>query len=208
MLNSPGAAESAQALVLLTDGHDFELINPAKTALAAKARQTPIYAVPFGAQGKAKDISVRITNYQPYCYVKQKARISASLRLIGCEHESINVLLLRQGKVVQSRRLNADENAQLPIEFEVTEPGTGQFEYEVQAVALAGEADTTNNSAITFLNVIDQQIRVLVLEGSPYWDTTFLQRSLQRNDKVELDSAVQYADSVCASSASGPRPTT
>lgn len=194
MLNSPGAAESAQALVLLTDGHDFELVNPAKTALAAKSRQTPIYAVAFGGSGKAKDVSVRITNYQPYCYVKQKARISASLRLIGCEHEPLTIHLLRQGKVVQTRRLNTDEHSQLPVEFEVTEPGTGQFEYEVQAVALAGEADAGNNSAITFLNVIDQQIRVLVLEGAPYWDTTFLQRSLQRNDKVQLDSAVQYAD--------------
>ena len=32
-----------------------------------------------------------------------------------------------------------------------------------------------------------------MLEGSPYWDTTFLQRSLMRNDKIELDSVVQYA---------------
>jgi hypothetical protein len=35
---------------------------------------------------------------------------------------------------------------------------------------------------------------VLFLEGSPYWDTTFLQRSLLRNDKMNVDSIVQYAE--------------
>src|SRR5207244_2703326 len=64
---------------------------------------------------------------------------------------------------------------------------------EIRAVPLEGELDKENNSAITYLNVIDQQIQVLLLEGSPYWDTTFLQRSLTRNDKIDLDSIVQYA---------------
>jgi len=58
---------------------------------------------------------------------------------------------------------------------------------------LENEVDTANNSAITYLNVIDQQIRVLVLEGDPYWDTTFLQRSLMRNDKFDLDAMVRYS---------------
>ena len=76
MLNSLGASEGAKALILLTDGHDFELVNPAKTGLMAHSRQVPIYAVALGKQGKVRDVSVHITSYQPYCYVKQKARIS------------------------------------------------------------------------------------------------------------------------------------
>ena len=115
------------------------------------------------------------------------------LRLIGCEFEDIQVQLLRQNQVVQTQKVNADENQQLPVQFEVTEKEVGQYEYEIRALPLEGEVDKDNNSAITYLNVIDQQIQVLVLEGSPYWDTTFLQRSLMRNDKIELDSIIQYA---------------
>ena len=81
---------------------------------------------------------------------------------------------------------------ELPVEFEVIEPEVGQYEYEVRVQPLEGEVDAANNSAITYLNVIDQQIRVLVLEGDPYWDTTFLQRSLMRNDKFNVDSLVSY----------------
>ena len=193
VLNSLGAGEGAKALILLTDGHDFELVNPSKTGLMAKSRQVPIYAVALGKQGRVRDVAVHITSYQPYCYVKQKARVSGMLRLIGCEYEDIQVELLRQNQVVQSQKINAGDNGQVPVQFEVAEKDVGQYEYELRAVPLEGEVDKENNSAITYLNVIDQQIQVLVLEGSPYWDTTFLQRSLMRNDKIELDTIIQYA---------------
>ena len=185
--------ESGRALFLLSDGHDFELVNPAKTGFMARQRQTPIYAVALGQQGKVRDVSVRITSYQPYCYVNQKARISGALRLIGCELETLQVELARGEKVIEKKRIRAGEESEIPVNFDVTEPAVGQFEYEIRVVPLEGEADVENNRALTYLNVIDQQIQVLFLEGSPYWDTTFLQRSLLRNDKMNVDSIVQYS---------------
>jgi len=191
MLAAAGEAVP-NALILLTDGHDFELVNPAKTGAAARARKVPVYAVAVGRQGKVRDVSARITNFQPYCYVKQKARITAALRLIGCEFEDLSVQLLRHGELAQTRRVNADELQEITVEFEVTEPEVGQYEYEIRVQPVEKETETSNNSAITYLNVIDQQIRVLMLEGDPYWDTTFLQRSLMRNDKFNLDALVSY----------------
>jgi len=193
ILASLRANESGRALFLLSDGHDFELVNPAKTGFMARQRQTPIYAVALGSQGKVRDVSVRITSYQPYCYVNQKARISGALRLIGCELETLQVELARGEKVIEKKRIRAGEESEIPVSFDVTEPAVGQFEYEIRVLPLEGETDVENNRALTYLNVIDQQIQVLFLEGSPYWDTTFLQRSLLRNDKMNVDSVVQYA---------------
>jgi len=192
MLGHPEGGERASALILLTDGHDFELVSPTKTGAAARAAQTPIYAVPLGRQGKVRDVSTHITSFSPYCYLKQKVRITAALRVIGCEFEDLQVQLLRQGQVVQQKRINAGELQEAPVEFEVTEPAIGQFEYEVRALPLEHEIDPANNSAITYLNVIDQQIRVLIVEGDPYWDTTFLHRSLLRNDKFDVDALLYY----------------
>src|ERR1700689_2589396 len=106
------------------------MVSPVKTGLAAKERGAPIYAVALGRQGDVRDVAVRITGFQPYCYVKQKAHINAALRLIGCELEDLTVQLLRQGQVVQSKVVNAQQLQELPVEFEVTEPEVGQYEYE------------------------------------------------------------------------------
>lgn len=188
-----GAHEAARALFLLSDGHDFELMNPARTGLAARQRGVPIYAVALGQQGKVRDVSARITSYQPYCYVKQKARISGALRQIGCELELLQVELWRADQVVQTQRVRVGDEPEIAVHFEVTEPAVGQYEYELRVTPLEGELDRENNRALTYLNVIDQQIQVLFLEGAPYWDTTFFQRSLLRNDKMNVDSIVQYA---------------
>jgi hypothetical protein len=192
LLSGPANDEGVNAVILLTDGHDFELVNPVKTGTLARQRKAPIYAVALGKQGKVRDVAVRITGFEPYSYVKQKAHINATLRLVGCELEDLTVQLLREGQVAQVKHLNAQQLQELPVEFEVAEPETGQYEYEVRVPPLENEVDTANNSAITYLNVIDQQIRVLLLEGDPYWDTTFLQRSLMRNDKFDVDALIRY----------------
>ena len=194
ILSSLGPNDTARALLVFSDGHDFELVNPAKTGFLARRRGVPIYAVALGKQGKVRDVSVRITSYQPYCYVKQKARISGALRLIGCELETLHVELARGDQIVQTQTLQTGDEPEIAVNFDVTEPAVGQYEYEIRVKPLSGESDTENNRALTYLNVIDQQIQVLFLEGSPYWDTTFLQRSLLRNDKMNVDSIVQYAE--------------
>ena len=194
LLASLRANEAARAIVLLTDGHDFETVNPAKTGFLARGRDVPIFAVATGRQGQVRDVSARITSFLPYTYVKQKARIAASLRLIGCELETIEVDLWRDGAWVQKRRIDAGDAAEVPVEFEVTEPAIGQYEYEIRVRPLEGETDRENNTALTYLNVIDQQIQVLFLEGAPYWDSTFLQRSLMRNEKVNVDAVVSYGE--------------
>jgi uncharacterized membrane protein len=192
MLDAVPNGETIKGVVLLSDGHDLELTSPAITAFEARTRWTSIYAVPLGAQGNVRDASLHITNFQPYCFVGQQAHISASIRLIGCEHEDVTVQLIRQDEVIKTVQLNAGEQSELPVDFAVSEKEPGQYQYEVRVVPLAHEADVTNNGALTYLNVVNQQIAVLLLEGAPYWDTTFLSRSLFGNDKIALDAIFEY----------------
>ncbi|MBC2593944.1 VWA domain-containing protein [Ruficoccus amylovorans] len=193
MLDSLRAGQGAYGLILLTDGHDFELINPAKTGTDARLRRAPIYPLALGTEGRPQDVSVRITSYQPFTYFGQKALVSASIRLVGAEYEPLTVSLLREDKVVETRRLNAEELQQLNVHFEVREPEIGQYKYEIRVAPLPYERQRENNSATTFLNVVNRKIQLLLLEGHPNWDTTFFQRALLRNDKMDLDALVQYA---------------
>src|SRR5690606_20208129 len=77
IIGSLAAGEGADALFILSDGHDFELVNASRTAQIARARHVPIYVVPFGGELRARDLSVRIASYQPFHYIRQTIRISA-----------------------------------------------------------------------------------------------------------------------------------
>ena len=182
------------ALLILSDGHDFELAGIQRTARIARFGRFPIYTVAIGSSGRVRDIATRIANYQPYSYVGQSAEISAVLRVIGIDYEKITVQLLRKDEVVDSRNLSTGEESEISVRFEVTEDEPGQYPYEIRVLPVTHETDTDNNSATTYLNVIDEKMRGLLLEGNPYWDTTFLQRSLYRNDKIDLDSISALKD--------------
>lgn len=180
------------ALLLLSDGHDLEAIPPGQTAGYARNRNTVIYGLPIGAAGSARDVSIRISSYHPYTFRKQLTRLSATIRTIGCPRETIMVDLLREGERVNSKRIQTGDKSFHEVEFIVTEDDPGQFEYAFEVQPVSNEPQTGNNTAVNYLNVLDEKIRLLVVEGQPYWDTTFLRRSLARNDKLDVDALIRF----------------
>ncbi len=184
--------EHGVGLFLFSDGHDFEMVSAERTAQLARSKQVPIYPVAMGKQQTIPDVSLHIASYQPYTFVKQQSRLQAAVRLMGSEPRPLRVELLREGKLVRDRRISAEPGWEVPVSFDVSEPEPGQYEYELRVTSLPGERELDNNSAFTFLNVTDARVPVLLVEGSPHWDTTFLRRTLTQNDRVELTTVLSF----------------
>jgi len=180
------------ALFVLSDGHDFELIPPGETARRTRARDIPIFTIPYGTAESARDVSVRIANYHPHTFVRQVTRLEAFVRSVGCPQESLAVDLLCDGKKVQSTRIDTGTGSFQTVRFNVTHEEAGQHEYSFRIAPVANERELSNNSATTYLNVISERIRILEIEGNPFWDSTFLRRSFARNDKFDIDSLVAF----------------
>ncbi len=193
MLQSARGGQALAGIILLTDGHDFELVNPARTALDARARQTPLYALPLGGDEAVRDASIHIASYKPYVFSGQHSRIDLALRLIGCEYEDFTLELHREGERIESRRVSVGDESQRIESFEVLEETPGQYAYEFRLSTVRDEVTDENNRATTYLNVSDKKINLLLIEGSPYWDTNFTQRSLWSNEKFMIDSLTAVA---------------
>jgi hypothetical protein len=59
---------------------------------------------------------------------------------------------------------------------------------------VAKEAELANNQQTVFCEVMKRRIRVLVLEGQPFWDTKFLAESLRKDERVEITQITQIGD--------------
>jgi hypothetical protein len=96
-----------------------------------------------------------------------------------------------------------DEHQILPVQFNgrrvvelkvpVKQDESGQYEYAVHVDPLDGEVETNNNNQSVFCNVTRQRIKVLIVEGQPYWDTKFLAQSLRKDDRVEVTQITQLS---------------
>jgi hypothetical protein len=179
-------------LFILSDGHDFELVPPGDTARLTRTRELPVFTIPYGTAESARDVAVRIANYHPHTFVRQRTRLEAMVRTIGCPHDSLTVDLLCDGKKAQSKMIETGAASYHAVSFEVAHEEAGQHEYTFRLAPVTNERELSNNSATTYLNVISERIRVLEIEGAPFWDTTFLRRSFARNDKFDIDSLVAF----------------
>ena len=182
-----------KGIVILSDGHDFSPESIKRMATSFKTRRIPLYAYPIGQKGRVRDASISISNQIPFVHIGQEAKLRAHLRARGLEYEKVKIELYREGQLSQSRVIEVDQRKEFPIQFIVKEEKPGQYEYRFEIKNLQDELYETNNVAYMFLNVIQKKSKLLLLEGEPHWDTTFLQRALMSNDKFNIDVLANYA---------------
>jgi hypothetical protein len=106
----------------------------------------------------------------------------------------VELSLVADGKLVEKHGvdLKADDTAE--DVFYVAHKTNGLYRYEVRAEPFSWEVTPANNTASLLLRVVDQPVRVLLLEGKPYWDTKFLVRTLSMDQSIELVTVVQLAE--------------
>jgi hypothetical protein len=183
-----------QGLILLSDGiHNAGGGNARVLAAARQARALacPVFTRTFGGDREVKDLAVEIRSPQELAYVGQKIWVTVLLRQHGLAGRPATVTLLHDGKEIDRRQVPLPASETTEVRFPISRDKVGLYRYEVRAAPVPGEVVLANNTAPLLLRVVDQPIRVLLLEGKPYWDNKFLMRTLSADASVELDSVVR-----------------
>ncbi|MEP0843978.1 MAG: hypothetical protein HRF43_14840 [Phycisphaerae bacterium] len=186
-----------QAVVLLSDG-----IHNAgggsgpvlEAARRARAMAAPVYTHTLGGQADVRDLSVEIDATQELAFAGQSIGIEARLAHRGLAGGRTVVALVHDGRELARQEVTLPQTGPAVARFDVTRPRKGLYRYEVRAEPLPGEATAANNTAPIVVRVVDEPIRILLLEGKPYWDAKFLMRTLAGDPLVELDCVVKVAE--------------
>lgn len=183
-----------QALVLLSDGvHNAsgsvtDLFSAVQTARALAA---PVYTCCVGGDEAVRDLSLELRSAQELASVGQTVSIEALVRARGLPDSQVEVVLRgAQGEIARRTVILSDQDP-AEVRFDVVSDEVGIFRYEAAVDALPAEATSVNNTAAFVLRVTDEPVRVLLLEGKPYWDCKFLMRTLASDAAIELHSIVR-----------------
>ena len=188
---------AGQAVVLLSDGIDTTAGASSRVLGAvrvAKAMGAPVFTQTIGGEVNNIDLAVDIRSPQDLAVVGQKLPLTVHVRHTGLTAGKATAVLLRDGKEIASREAVLAPRGGTDVHFLLTHDEVGVYPYEVRVNPMAGEASKGNNSASYVVRVVDEPIRVLVLEGKPYWDGKFLVRTLMSDPAVALDSVVRLTD--------------
>jgi len=178
------------AVVILSDGRDSRAANPAAAAQLARARQIKLHTVTLGGATLGRDVSLTATPRQPYLMINEPGQIDVRLEQVNADHAAATFRIRHAGEET-AQAVAFTDDARLRIEIPITHAEPGLYAYELSVDPLPGEAEPSNNAQTVFAEVTDERMRVLVLEGQPYWDTKFLAQSLRKDDRIELTQITQ-----------------
>lgn len=185
-----------QALVLLSDGiHNAGGSNDRvlEAARNAKGMNCPVFTRTFGGGVQVKDVAVEAGSPQELAFLGQKVPATLLLRQRGYQDPAVQVILSHEGKEVERRPVTL-KGSTTEVQFQLKQEKTGLYRYEVKVEPLEGEISLANNQAVLSLRVVDKPVKVLVLEGKPYWDAKFLLRTMSLDLSTELDSLTRVTD--------------
>lgn len=187
----------AGAMLLLSDGAHNASGGPEGAygaARSAKALGVPIYTATYGGESSAKDVSIEVSSPCEVAFGGQEATISAMVCQSGFEGGVVRVRLSDGKEVIEEKDVAFGGRGRAPVEMTVKQDEPGTYMYELSVGSAPGEVTRLNNRGAFRLLVIDEAIKVLVLEGKPYWDFKLMLRALGRDPAVAVTGVVRLTE--------------
>ncbi len=169
------------------------MIDAAKVAKATMA--CPVYSRTFGGNAVVRDLAIDLRSPEEVVFAGMKVAVPVVVRQRGLSGARAIVVLTEEGKEIDRRVVPLTDAEMTEVRFEVGRSTPGVYRFAVTAEPLPDEVTRANNTATLVLRVVDKPVRVLLLEGKPYWDAKFLFRTLFADPSVELDTVVRLGDS-------------
>jgi len=185
------------AVVVLSDGRDASP-RAAETAAAAarlaRARGVAVYGVPLGGATLARDLALGAAPRQPFLMINEPGQLDVWIDHVHAEGRSTTLRLRDVATgATTDHPVGFGDRGRVEAQLPLTQTEPGLYEYELSVDPLPGEADATNNQQTVLVEVTDQRMRVLLLEGRPFWDTKFIAQTLRRDDRIELTQITQIS---------------
>ena len=194
------------AAVLLTDGITTEGRTISEVADYARRKAVPLYLVGLGSRQPMRDLALGDLLVDDVVFVNDVVNFDLTLTATGFEGRKVEVRLHREGETAPlgSRELTVGPDGttqRIRLPYRPTEKG--DFRFAVAVEPLPGETQLQNNRRTATLSVLDEKIRVLLLQEYPNYEFRYLKSLLGRETKdaqgrtenpVQLHTVLQEAD--------------
>lgn len=190
MLSKLNASDDGAAVLLISDGRDTEDAPIQPAASLASSKHIPVYTVGIGGRRLQPDIALLAVPMQEYLLPGEPGAILAKIYQVGLD-QATTTLKLRRADSEQTVSVAFNHQGVVEVQLPIAHEEEGEYEYQIEVETVDGEGETANNLQTVFAHVQKRRIRVLVLEGQPFWDSKFLAQSLRKDERVELTQITQ-----------------
>ena len=174
-------------IILLSDGGDT-----GQSAAAVTASGAPVFAVGLGSPDRIRDHEVTGVTAGDQRLDQASVDLHVSAASSGFGRAPFQLRVLGNGRELESRRVVPPADG-APIEevFTVSPDPVNPTVYTVEIPADESEAVAENNARSVLVNPAGRKRRLLVIEGAPGFEHSFMKRAWARDPALEVDSVVR-----------------
>ena len=187
------SGKDGAALLVISDGHDSADPSISRATDLARARSLPVHTVALGGPTLQRDVLLVAAPMQEYLLADEPGVIRVHVMQTGAPEGSTR-LHVRGGNEPIDMTVRFKGRNSAEVDIPVQHARAGLYEYKLAVDALPGEIESGNNEQSVFVRVTQKRMRVLLVEGEPYWDTKFLGQALRSDEQIELTHITQVSN--------------
>lgn len=189
--------ETARSIVLVSDGDWVGERSPVQATselITRRAGGTRVFTVPLGSATRLPDLELATVSTPTFGVVDKPVRIPFTVRNWFSDLQTVNVSLRQDDRVVQSRELAMRSGERFDGSFSWQSETAGQFKLSVEVDVVDGEVNRQNNRSDHTIDVRDEALRVLLIDGMPRWEFRYLRNALLRDPGIDVSCLLFHPD--------------
>lgn len=190
--------EERAGLLLLTDGCHTGDSGVEAVAKLLGQTQTHVSAVVIGGTEAPFDFSIDAVRAQESVFLGDKVRLTATLSATGAAGAKTQIVLKRDGKVVDTEAVEIEGSAwQAEFRLEDLPDTRGTYHYELAIENDSREILKENNVWSMDVAVSDNRTNVLLADSRPRWEFRYLRNLFYGRDKsIHLQYFLSEPDTI------------
>lgn len=146
----------------------------------------PLYIIPCGGDYQSNDLTLWRTSAPSMVVQGDFLSVECLVGGRGFSGKTTQVRLLEDGEIIDEVDVTfGSENDDQKVDFSTKMTASGARRFEVELVSLAGELHTDNNREFFEVSVFTGDLKVLLVDGWPRWETRYLSNLMKRDPAIE-----------------------
>lgn len=175
--------DSIGSVLIISDG-----IETDARAIPRSLDRFPVHTVLVGGDEPQLDVGIDSIRYDPIVYLRERPRVSVTLRCTGRCTEPVEVRFSIDGAQVDGDLVSFGGEELKTIEFTMAPRKIGRQIGRISLRPPSGDIVPENDARSFLFRVERERLRVLLVAGAPSWDVRFLRELLERNPALDLVS--------------------
>jgi Ca2+/Na+ antiporter len=189
------AGQPVAGVVIISDGGNNSGDDPVEAARVFGEKGIPLYPVGVGDHRIKQDVAVTNILSEERGIKGDIVNLTATVESRGYKAITIPVRVMLKGRILKEEQVQLSEkNNKAEVNLNFLAENIGENDYAVFIPPQAGEVSEVNNVKIARINVTDDKMKVLYVDGYPRWLYRYIVRSLKRDKGIALSGLLETSE--------------